>query len=458
MSLWRESLALRVTVFILLGLVVLLFGPWAYLDWQMQRDLDLELKRIGDAGEPLTLTDAAPEMPPPSENAAELYQQVIGRIAADGTMPGSDAFELTGYVDLIERDYLAGNVTHEEARAALEDPRIVQALETLRQGSQCEKYAFPINWGAGPAILFPHYAKMRKAARWMSAKSKLCAHDGEVDEALDWARVSLRMSEHVAGDPMLISQLVATAWQAVATAQAQETLKAGAPSPEMAREMIAYLRTVDAKGPFDRAFLGERAMGMDTFEMIRRENLGKLVEVFPESEGISPWSLLGTLYSSRFGRPFVNNDQIIYLRLMRSQIEVVNNAPPQERDKRASELETSVPSIAVLSQMMAPIFARSVDKRDQAIVNLDLFEIALQAELYRAQRGEWPADLQALQDAIGYSLPEDPFARAPYHYRREPDGFVIWSLGTDLDDDGGHGPKDPGYEYENCDIVWKLAR
>jgi len=456
MSLWRESPAFRVTVFILLGLVVLLFGPWLYLDWQMQRDLDLELKRIRDAGEPLTLADAAPEMPPPSENAAELYQQVMGRIAADGTMPGSDAFELTGYDNLIERDYLSDAVTHEDARPALEDPRIVQALETLRQGSQCEKCAFPVNWGAGPEIVFPHYAKMRKAARWMSAKSKLCAHDGEIDEALEWARVSLRMSEHAAGDPVIIAQLVAIACQAIATAQAQETLKAGAPSPQMAREMIAYLRTVDAKGPFDRAFLGERAMGMDSSEMIKDEGLS--IAELMGGEVPPGWSLLSSLYGSRFGRPFLNNDQIIYLRLMRSQIEIVNNAPPEEREKRASELETSVPSIAVLSKMMAPVFARSVDRRDQAIANLDLFEIALQAELYHAQRGEWPADLQALQDTIGYALPEDPFARAPYHYRRGTDGFAAWSLGTDLDDDGGHGLKDPGYEYENSDIVWKLAR
>jgi type II secretory pathway pseudopilin PulG len=220
---------------------------------------------------------------------------------------------------------------------------------------------------------------------------------------------------------------------------------------------------VDAKGPFDRAFLGDRAMGLDTFEMIKSEGLGDLSEGLSIAELMggeirSGWSPLSWLYGSRFGRPFLNNDEVVYLRLMRGQIEVVNNAPPGERAKRASELETSIPNVAVVARMMAPVFARSVDKRDQATVNLGLFEIALQVELYRAQRGEWPADMQALQDSIGDALPEDPFARAPYHYRRETDGFVIWSLGTDLDDDDGHGPKDPGFDYDNCDITWKLAR
>ena len=455
MSLWRNSLAFRVTTFIVVGLFVLLVAPWIYLDWKTQRDLDAELQRLRDAGEPLTLVDAAQVMPPPSENAAELYQQVMGRMAPDGTMPGQTIFEMSGRQDLIERDYLDDKVTHEVVRPVLEDPAIVQALQTLRQASEREKCAFPVNWSAGPHALFPQYAKMRQAARWLSAKSKLCAHDGQIDEALQWARVSLRMSEHAAQDPILIGQLVAVACQSIACAQAQEALDAWALPPEAAREMIEHLRTVDMRTPFRNAFAGERAMGLDWFEMIRDEALSA-DEFFDQSA--PPWQLLATLYSSGFGRPFFNNDQIIYLQFMREQMVVLNNAPPTERKRYAQELAFNIPKIAVVSNMLMPVFARSADKRDQSIANLDLFEIALHAELYYAERGEWPADLQALQDTLSYELPQDPFASAAYHYRREPDGFVAWSVGMDFDDDGGHGPKDPGYDYQDCDMVWKLAR
>ena len=114
--------------------------------------------------------------------------------------------------------------------------------------------------------------------------------------------------------------------------------------------------------------------------------------------------------------------------------------------------------MAVLSRLLFPVFARSLDKRDQAVTNLDLYQIALLAEVFHAEHGEWPFDLQQLQDALGRELPEDPFAGGPYHYRRESDGFLVWGLGTDLDDDGGHGPYDPGYEWDNSDIIWRVAR
>jgi hypothetical protein len=102
--------------------------------------------------------------------------------------------------------------------------------------------------------------------------------------------------------------------------------------------------------------------------------------------------------------------------------------------------------------------ALAADKRDVGIARADLFEIALAAEIHRAEHGEWPESLSALQTTLSHDLPEDPFAQAPYHYRREQRGYVLWSLGRDLDDDGGHGPRDPGYSHDNCDIVWRVAR
>ncbi len=461
MSLWRNSLALRVTTFIVVGLFVLTVAPWLYLDWQMQRDLDAELQRIRDAGEPLTLVDAAQVMPPPSENAAELYQQVTGRIGADGLIHGQTAFEMSGYQDLVEKDYRDGKVTDAAVRSVFEDPAIVLALETLRQASEREKCAFPVNWSAGPAVLFPHWSKMRSATRWLSAKSKLCAHDGRIDEALDWARVSLRMSEHATQEPTLIAQLVAIACQSITCSQAQRTLNAGAPSPEAVGEMIAYLQSIDMRTPFRNSLIGERAMGLDCFEMVRRENpveLWRSWSGLSGSSGRHPTELLAALYASPLGRPFLNNDEIIYLQTMRDQIQITDTAAAKDRVARMEELEGSIPRMAVLSNMICPVFARAGQKRDQTIANLDLFEIALAAEVYHAERGEWPADLQALQDTLEYDLPEDPFAGAAYHYRREPDGFVAWSVGMDFDDDGGHGPKDAGYDWRNCDLVWKLAR
>ena len=55
-----------------------------------------------------------------------------------------------------------------------------------------------------------------------------------------------------------------------------------------------------------------------------------------------------------------------------------------------------------------------------------------------AQR-EYPADLQALRPDYMLDIPTDPFTGGPLTYRREGDGFVIYSVGTDRSGDGGKG-------------------
>jgi len=448
MSLWRRSL--RVTVWIALGLFVLV-APWWYLDWKTERDLQAELQRIRDAGEPLTLAEAAPESVPPAENAAELYQQVLGYMAPRRGM-GTSVFEASGQSTLIEEDYLDGNAPDAAARPVLEDAAIVRALETLRQASEREKCAFPVNWEDGPGALFPHYGRMRQAARWLSAKSKLCAHDGKTDEALDWCRVSLRMSQHVAQEPPLIAHLVAVAIQAIACERAQETLNAGPPSPEFAREMIEYLRSVDMRASYRRAMLGERAMGVTIFDMVGRGTAEGLLT------GTNGPDVPGMFYRSPIGRPLLRSDETVFLELMRRQMELADTTPPDHRTRMLEDLQQDIPPLAIVTHIVYPVYSRSADKRDQAVANIDLFEIALAAESYRAEHGEWPADLQALQATLSYELPQDPFAGAPYRYRREQSGYIVYSPGPDLDDDGGHGPRDAGYGYDNCDIVWRVSR
>ncbi len=461
LSLWRDSLAFRVAVFIGLIFLLLVVAPWVYLDWRTSRDLEVELQRIREAGEPLTLAEAAPEPVPPSENAAEPYQQALGRMGPQSTSMGTSLFESSGHSDLIVDGYLYGNAPHRDARRAFDDPKVVRALDLLRRGSEREECVFPVNWEDGYGALFPHFARLRSAARWLSAKSKLCAHDGEIDEALDWCCVSLRMAEHTAQEPTLIGELVAIAIQAIALQRAEQVMQEGPPSPQFARETIEDLRSIDMREPFRNALLGERATGLETFDTVRRESPEDLFNGLLGGSGASEpnaYQLLAALYGTPLGRPLLSSDQIIYLQMMRRRIELVENAAPKDRERLAEDVEENVPQMAIISRILVPVFARAVQKRDDAIARLDVFEIALAAEIFHAERGEWPFDLQQLQDTLSYELPQDPFAQGPYHYRREKDGFVVWGLGKDSDDDGGHGPRDPGYNWDNYDIVWKVKR
>ncbi|KKM88504.1 hypothetical protein LCGC14_1258070 [marine sediment metagenome] len=64
--------------------------------------------------------------------------------------------------------------------------------------------------------------------------------------------------------------------------------------------------------------------------------------------------------------------------------------------------------------------------------------VALAVELYRIEHGKWP---EKLAD-VGESLPMDPFTGEPMRYEPTADGRLIYSIGMDLEDDGGKDDRD----------------
>ena len=65
------------------------------------------------------------------------------------------------------------------------------------------------------------------------------------------------------------------------------------------------------------------------------------------------------------------------------------------------------------------------------------------ADLFRAERGDWPRDLEELVPKYLAEVPEDPYTGRALRYRRleQADefgrGYVLYSAGVDREDDGG---------------------
>ncbi len=88
-------------------------------------------------------------------------------------------------------------------------------------------------------------------------------------------------------------------------------------------------------------------------------------------------------------------------------------------------------------------------------MRLALIPVALAIGGYHAEHGEYPPDLHALVPAYLDSLPTD-FATGELPVYRVEDGVaIVYSLGTDLEDDGGvDTPDDP----TDGDIVFRIQR
>ncbi len=64
--------------------------------------------------------------------------------------------------------------------------------------------------------------------------------------------------------------------------------------------------------------------------------------------------------------------------------------------------------------------------------------------LYRLRNGEYPESLDELSATVPDHAMIDPFSADRFNYKRTDDGYLLYSLGRDLDDDGG---KDGGGLY-----------
>jgi len=73
----------------------------------------------------------------------------------------------------------------------------------------------------------------------------------------------------------------------------------------------------------------------------------------------------------------------------------------------------------------------------EALAEAQLVRVALLLELYGQEHGEYPEKREGLRITAGGSVPLDPYDGQPMRYRREGDGYRIWSVGKNLKDDGG---------------------
>ena len=85
---------------------------------------------------------------------------------------------------------------------------------------------------------------------------------------------------------------------------------------------------------------------------------------------------------------------------------------------------------------------------------------ALGLAAYRTQYRRYPDSMDELRQAMNWEVPEDPFSGKDFVYRREGKGYVLYSVGRDLDDDGGGAMKldRTAPTGMSGDIVWRMER
>ncbi|HOW96938.1 MAG TPA: hypothetical protein P5567_10100 [Kiritimatiellia bacterium] len=411
-------------------------------------------KELRQAGRPIGAADIIPPPVPAGENAAPLYTSAFALL--DAKTIGEEP--LFSRLAQAARDF-SGEPESEEKQAALEQllglEDVARALEMIEQASARPKCNFNLQYDQGAALLFPHVNGMLKISRILAARTKLEARRREGDRAWSAVETNLRMADALRDEPALISALVRIAIFQAALTSAREAADLAAPDDQTAARLMARLATADDPAPYVLAMDGERIlMGEWAFNHVRTQKFFDCLGM--EGEACN-WKM--QLYNLLIGyRPARQADQATYLRAMG---EVAQRAArpywesPVEPDR---EWDRAMPWYGAISRLILPALGQSRIRAATLQAEVRITRAGLAMIRYKTAQGRYPATLDELVPAFLDEIPRDPFTGEPLVYRPEGDGFVLYSLGQNQQDDGGTAESPDNRDTKTFDIVWRRAR
>ncbi|MFN9369325.1 MAG: hypothetical protein ACK6CT_11270 [Planctomycetia bacterium] len=397
---------------------------------------------------------ALPPAPAPDDDAAPLYQRAFAAIAADTSLDAPQSAFWTSLMTDAETPQVAAILA-----------RHVATLDLLRRAADKPGCRFDRDWSRlSIDMQLPEIREMRQASLLLMLAARTAAADGDGAEALADVVHIHRLGMHVAGEPLLVSGLVGRALDAVAIQTLEDVL------PRLERDDLPRLDAGPVReivGPpmtFQRAFLGEEALGLAT--------LAGLADGTRET---STLAALRGLSAEPTERPFDEPLSLLY-RCFLLPADITNYRSILHRYQAvvAALSRTTAKSSAAIGKQTAGIEDELRSRRAGVFTMIvasplgSVIKSQLKAEALHAAAGVLVAATRArlaggtlptalVPDTIRV-LPRDPFtADAALVARRSDTGWVVYSVGPDGEDDGGPLPAGSDAVEGNDDVGLKLS-
>lgn len=403
------------------------------------RDLALQRAAARREGLPLTPVELEAGAPPDSLNAAPVYTRLMRILKARPLDARASGIAL--------RLGLDGTATAEESAAVrklLAERRDV--MDLVLQATDRPRCVFRHDWSHGPPILLDEFAALRMAARLLTAQSYLLAEYGRWPEAVALQTRGFRIAEHEAAGSFLIGYLVAMHVERMTLSGFQNLLYRAGPDATVAEAVRHAVAASRPRLEIRRALPGEMLFGRVSLEELRRQGPAKLEEWLSMHTGLEedgtprrppakPRKL--TPAERELWNRFIDAAEAAYLRRMRRVMASAGAPYPAgraflQRQVAEDKAEPGNP-IRWLTSGWLPVIL-STEIRAMQLRAQEAAVIAGAALLAdRSRRGAFP---DRLEEALP-TPPPDPFTGRSLRYRREGDGFVVFSVGPDGTFDGG---------------------
>ena len=315
------------------------------------------------------------------------------------------------------------------------------------------------------SVLLPHLSSLRTLSRALGWDMQRAAATGDGPTVLADLRAILGISKHVRETPTLINDLVGLSVFAIARDRTDAIL---AQKPELLSDS-QWIEVAHAFAAFDDATLhinlrGERLFFDDVLQRIYTDDGsgdGRLtarglrwMDSAAGMNGVSDKAddaLMAVggpaLASVMLGRRDMHEQ---YQRLM-GMLEAEAATPLWQREDSQAERVIEDWAASPVQRMrhlplclMMPAISKATINAEMAKMRRDATLMAIALQLHRRRHGEWPASLEQLVPTLLPEIPVDRFDGRPLRFTVKDVAPLVYSVGTDREDDGGMLPPSGG--------------
>jgi hypothetical protein len=413
----RLKKILKWTGVILCALVAIALIANAVFVWITDARLERQLAAIRAAGDPLTLAELEPKPIPPEQNAATYLAKAELEVTAIQN-------EIGQWIDA-EKDrglWLYFSEKHPMPRKMYVAVKAIYAahpkvIDVLKQAADAPDYEAQLDYSLPPDQFMDRICSviqgLRSDSRALQYRAPVLVLDGDCEEAVRTALAIFRLARRAERTPTLTGYLVAVTLQGMGVACANMALQAGPVSPEIRRALDAELAVQERMEGFAWAIKSDRAFGLDSFR-------GFPLRGF--------W-----LYS----RGHWNRYESEYLDMMDAFLTLARNPRPYREMERS--LQKVKANISQTTGTFAGLLFPALQASHHAVTRTRAMIRCLR--VLNALQSHVPAGSDVVPKLAELGLPAatttDPFTGEPLHVKKLPQGWLVYSVGSNYKDDGG---------------------
>ncbi len=391
------------------------------------------LKAISDRGEPVdsaALNRSYPDVTD-TENAAFVWLDGAAEMTGDAAKSeGWKRFKIPSRgTNLTEAQI-------EWARGIVQSNQ--PALEIFRKAATLTKSRYPVDLTPGFNALLPHLSKLKSSARLLQAEAAVAVADGDAQRAVDAVKAILAVGRSLANEPLLISQLIANGTDAMAFVTMDYLIRRLRLTDAQLADLAAAFARSDDPSSLSLALIGERA----TFASLAKDPYAYLTSVggAPPASSVSQ-SAQELAWGFVRMTGFIERDFAFGLDVLTTNIACARLPDPDRFSSRTNWTAAEdrlKKGRYFLSGLLLPALDKSLNRDAEDRAKARIAQTVLAIERYRlANAGQLPESVGVLVPTYLPVVPADPFDGKPVRFKRTDNGYVIYCIGADEQDDGG---------------------